>query len=130
MQGLTLGAAALSARTSAVDDLLASVAALGQAAAEQEFDPRRFLERFSERIQSLLPHDRMVIFRRAEDRQTFTAFAEYDLRGLDLYDGFWTTLFSPEARFVMSEWPYVSRAFDGQDLLIDDGLAVDDLGPF
>jgi transcriptional regulator with GAF, ATPase, and Fis domain len=113
----------------AVDDLLASVAALSSST-EEAFDPRRFLERFSERIQPLLPHDRVVIFRRSEDEETFTAFAEHDLRGVDLYDGFWTTLFDPEARFRIGEWPHLAPAFDGQEVLIDDGQKVSDPGPF
>src|SRR5262245_35683564 len=128
MLSLPDGAAAVTSAP-AVDDLLASVAALSPAT-EEAFDPRRFLERFSERIQPLLPHDRVVIFRRSEDAETFTAFAEHDLRGVDLYDGFWTTLFDPEARFRIGEWPHLAPAFEGREVLIDDTQGVTDPGPF
>ncbi|MFO0983266.1 MAG: GAF domain-containing protein [Planctomycetota bacterium] len=119
----------MTAITSAVDELLASVAALAQSM-EQAFDPRRFLEQFSSRIQALLPHDRVVVFRRSEDDQTFTVFAEHDLDGRDLYAGFWTTAFDPEARFLIKDWPHVGAVFEGQEVRFDDALVFTDLGPF
>jgi hypothetical protein len=47
-------------------DLLVSLTAIGRAM-QKEFDPRRFLEEFSARLQGLIPHDRLVIDHLHED---------------------------------------------------------------
>src|SRR5262245_16706067 len=73
-------------------DLLAAVAALGRAL-QEKFDPLAVLSEFSRLAKPIVPHDRVVIFRLAEDGLTFTVFAELDPRGLRLHRGFWSTSF-------------------------------------
>ena len=44
----------------ALADLLASLVAIGRSM-QEEFDPQRFLDQFSDQLQHLIPHDRLVI---------------------------------------------------------------------
>jgi two-component system response regulator HydG len=98
--------------------LLESVAALARSM-EEEFDPRRFLGRFSEKIAPALPHTRIVVFRLGEDEKTFTVFAEHDPKGVQLHEGFWSATYHPHARHLVSEWA-IGAAFRGELVRVDD----------
>ncbi len=97
-------------------DLLVSLTAIGRAM-EEEFDPRRFLEKFSARLQGLIPHDRLVIHLLDEDRRTFTVFAEHAPPGLLLHEAHYTTAFEPQARYVVADWA-IRRVFAGEAVLV------------
>ena len=103
-------------------DLLVSLTAIGRAM-EEEFDPRRFLEEFSQRIRGILPHDRLVIDLLDEDRPTFTVFAEHAPPGLLLHEEHYTTAFDPQARYVVADWA-IRRVFAGEAVLVHD-IATD-----
>ncbi|HSB69043.1 MAG TPA: sigma 54-interacting transcriptional regulator [Candidatus Methylomirabilis sp.] len=103
-------------------DLLVSLTAIGRAT-EKEFDPRRFLEEFSQRIRGILPHDRLVIDHLDEDRPTFTVFAEHAPPGLLLHEDHYTTAFEPQARYLVADWA-IRHVFAGKAVLIHD-LATD-----
>jgi GAF domain-containing protein len=99
-------------------DLLVSLAAIGRAM-EEEFDPRRFLEKFSAKLQGLIPHDRLVIDHLDEDGKTFTVFAEHAPPGLRHHDEHYTTAYAPQARYIVDEW-VLRFVFAGEALLIHD----------
>ncbi len=103
-------------------DLLVSLAAIGRAM-EEKFDPRRFLEKFSARLQGLFPHDRLVIDHLDENGRTFTVFAEHAPPGLLLHEEHYTTAFEPQARYVVADWA-IRHVFAGQAVLIHD-IATD-----
>ena len=102
--------------------LLLSLMAIGRAM-EEEFDPRRFLEKFSARLQGLIPHNRLVIDHLDENGRTFTVFAEHAPPGLLLHEGHFTTAFDPQARYVVADWA-IRRVFAGEGVLIHD-IATD-----
>src|SRR5262245_5008142 len=89
------------ASAAASTDLFSAVTALAEAA-ERPFDPQRFLDPLSTRIQKRIPHRRLVILRLSEDAKTFTIFAEHAPPGTSAHDGFWTTAFDPRARFQVA----------------------------
>jgi transcriptional regulator with GAF, ATPase, and Fis domain len=99
-------------------DLLAALAAIGRAMQEQ-LDPRRFLEEFSQRIRNLLPHDRLVLDHLDEGGRTFTVVAEHAPPGLLLHAEHYTTSFAPDARYIVDEW-VLRYVFAGEALLIKD----------
>jgi len=103
-------------------DLLVSLTAIGRAM-EEEFDPRRFLEEFSAKLQGLIPHDRLVIDHLDENGRTFTVFAEHAPPGLRLHEEHYTTAFDPHARYVVADWA-IRRVFAGEEVLVHD-LATD-----
>jgi transcriptional regulator with GAF, ATPase, and Fis domain len=112
-------------------DLLASLTAIGRSMGE-EFDPQRFLGEFSARVQRLIPHDRLVIDLLDEDRRTFTVFAEQASPELVLHQGRYTTIFAPQARYVVSEW-ILQSVFAGEEMRVDDFSSdrrFADLNPF
>jgi hypothetical protein len=57
-------------------DLLPALAAIGQAL-EAGFQPRTFLDDLSTVLGPLVPHDRLGIGYLADDRRTFSVFAEH-----------------------------------------------------
>jgi len=61
--------------TSPESGLLVCLAAIGRAL-ETEFQPRAFLDDCSTALQPLVPHDRLRIGYLADDRRTFSVFAE------------------------------------------------------
>ena len=65
------GARAAADAGSVFPDLLCSLAAIGRSM-QEEFDPKRFLEQFSARVERLIPHDRLVIAHLEDDGRTFT----------------------------------------------------------
>jgi transcriptional regulator with GAF, ATPase, and Fis domain len=99
-------------------DLLISLTAIGRAM-EEKFDPRRFLEEFSQRIRGILPHDRLVIDLLDEDRPTFTVFAEHAPPGLLLHEDHYSAAFEPQARYVVADWA-IRRVFAGEAVLVHD----------
>ena len=103
---------------SVLADLLASLAAIGRSM-QEEFDPQRFLDEFSDRIRRLIPHDRLVIDLLDEDGRTFTVFAEHAPPGLTLHEEHYTTAFDPRARYVVSEW-VLRTVFAGESMLVAD----------
>jgi transcriptional regulator with GAF, ATPase, and Fis domain len=112
-------------------DLLVSLTAIGRAM-QGEFDPRRFLDEFSARIQRLVPHDRLVIDHLDEEGRTFTVFAEHAPPGLVLHDEHYTTTSGPHARYVVKEW-VLRFVFAGEAVLIHDFSTdprVSDANPF
>jgi len=103
---------------SVLADLVASLAAIGRSMRE-EFDPQRFLEQFSARIQRLIPHERLVIDHLDEDGRTFTVFAEHAPPGLALHLNYYTTAFAPQARYVATDWT-IHPVFAGETFLVGD----------
>ena len=99
-------------------DLLASLGAIGRSM-QDRFDPRRFLGPFSERIQHLIPHDRLVIDYLEDDGRTFTVFAEHAPPELAVHERHYTTDFDPRGRYVITEWG-IQPAFAGESLRVDD----------
>jgi transcriptional regulator with GAF, ATPase, and Fis domain len=99
-------------------DLLASLAAIGRSM-QEEFDPRRFLDEFSQRIRGILPHDRLVILNLAEDGKVFTVFSETG--GPEAWHESYTSSFQPSAKFVVSEWA-IGPVFSGQVMVVQDVL--------
>ena len=98
--------------------VLAPLAAIGRAM-QEEFDPRRFLEEFSQTIRHIVPHDRLVVDYLDESGRTFTVFAEHAPPGLILHDEHYTTSFAPHARYIVDEW-VLRFVFAGEALLIHD----------
>ena len=99
-------------------DLLASLAAISRSM-QEEFDPQRFLDQFSDQIRRLIPHDRLVIDLLDEDGRTFTVFAEHATPRLRLHQDFYTTAFDPQARYVVNEW-VMRSVFAGEAMRVDD----------
>jgi transcriptional regulator with GAF, ATPase, and Fis domain len=99
-------------------DLVASLAAIGRSLREV-FDPQRFLNGFSEQIQHLIPHDRIVVDYLDEDGRTFTVFAEHAPAGLAMHEAHYTTTFAPQARYVVAEW-VIRAVFAGEAMLVRD----------
>jgi transcriptional regulator with GAF, ATPase, and Fis domain len=104
--------------TAVLADLVASLAAIGRSM-QEEFDPRRFLQEFSARIQRLVPHDRLVACVLDEGARTFRVFAEHVERGPFLHDQHYTTDFAPPARYLVEDFGARS-AFAGEPLLVAD----------
>jgi transcriptional regulator with GAF, ATPase, and Fis domain len=102
----------------ALADLLASLVAIGRSM-QEEFDPQRFLDQFSEQLRRLIPHDRLVIDLVDEERRTFTVFAEHACRALRLHQDFYTVAFEPRARYLASEW-VMRPVFFGEAMRVDD----------
>ena len=98
-------------------DLVECLAALGRSM-QDEFDPRRFLEEFSAKVERLIPHDRLVIACLDDDR-TFTVFAEHAKTGPVLHAEHYTIGFSPEGRYPLGAGA-LATMLDGRALRLDD----------
>jgi transcriptional regulator with GAF, ATPase, and Fis domain len=98
-------------------DLVECLAALGRSM-QDEVDPRRFLEEFSAKVERLIPHDRLVIAHRHDDR-TFTVFAEHAKAGPVLHARHYTTGFSPEGRYPVGDGA-LRAMLDGRALRLHD----------
>src|SRR5262245_7657815 len=108
--------------TSALADLIASLAAIGRSM-EEKLDPRRFLDEFSRQIQRLIPHDRIVIDYLDDDGRTFTVFAEHAVGTAPLlHEQHYTTTFDPGGRYVVAEWG-IAAVFAGASMRVDDFTA-------
>jgi transcriptional regulator with GAF, ATPase, and Fis domain len=99
-------------------DLLGPLTAIGRSM-QEEFDPSSFLDRFSSQIQSLIPHDRLVIDFLDADGRTFTVFAEAAEPALRLHAKHYTTDFDPETRYVVDEW-VLRHVFGGEAMRVSD----------
>jgi transcriptional regulator with GAF, ATPase, and Fis domain len=109
-------------------DLVACLAAIGRSM-DDAFDPRKFLGEFSGKLQRLIPHDRLVIACLADDRRTFTVFAEHVANGPVLHASHYTTSFSPEGRYPLGNGA-LAAMFGGGVLRLDElrddyGLAAE-----
>jgi two-component system response regulator HydG len=107
--------------TKMLADLLASLAAIGRSLRE-EFDPRGFLAEFSDRLQRLIPHDRLVVDYLDENGRTFSVLAEHAAPELLLHADHYTTAFDPGTRYVVAEW-VLRTVFAGEAMRVDDFTA-------
>ncbi|HYB47167.1 MAG TPA: sigma 54-interacting transcriptional regulator [Streptosporangiaceae bacterium] len=97
-------------------DLLPCLAAVGRALAG-EFDPRAFLDDLSAELRPLLPHDRLGIGYLADDRRTFSVFAEHGAPGFLPPTDRYTTHLERPARFPVAGSP-LAAVFDGEVLCV------------
>jgi two-component system response regulator HydG len=103
-------------------DLVASLAALGRSM-QGDFDPQRFLGGFSEQLQRLVPHDRVLIAYLEDEGRSFTIFAEHATRGPLLHEGRYTAAFDPGGRYRPGDLA-LETAFAGTPETVAD-LATD-----
>ncbi len=101
-------------------DLLVCLAAIGRAL-EGDFDPRAFLDDLSAVLGPLVPHDRLGIGYLAEDRRTFSVFAEHGAPGFLPQTDRYTTDLERPARFPVADSP-LSDVFDGRVLCVSELL--------
>ena len=104
--------------TAGLGDLVCSLGAIGRAL-QEEFDPQYFLKEFSACVQSLLPHDRLLIAYLEDEGRTFSVFAEYAPVGPLLHEGHYTVAFDPGGRYTPDEWA-LHPVFAGDAMLIKD----------
>jgi transcriptional regulator with GAF, ATPase, and Fis domain len=95
-------------------DLLGCLAAVGRAL-HAEFQPRRFLDELSTALRPLVPHDRLEIGYLAEDRRTFSVFAEHGAPGFLPRTERYTTDLERTARVPVADSP-LAGVFDGEVL--------------
>jgi transcriptional regulator with GAF, ATPase, and Fis domain len=95
-------------------DLFVCLAAIGRAL-HAEFQPRLFLDELSTALRSLVPHDRLEIGYLAEDRRTFSVFAEHGTPGFLPRTERYTTDLERTARFPVADSP-LAVVFDGEVL--------------
>jgi transcriptional regulator with GAF, ATPase, and Fis domain len=108
--------------TTALSDLVASLAAIGRSM-QDRVDPRRFLGEFSAQIQRLVPHDRLVVHYLDDDGRTFTVFAEHAVGSTPLlHEQHYTTTFDPGGRYVVADWG-IAPVFAGEPMRVDDFTA-------
>ena len=102
-------------------DLQLLLVAIGRAL-EAEFQPRGFLDDLSTAMGRFIPHDRLGISFLADDRRTFSVFAEHGAPGfLPATDRHTTDLERP-ARFPVAGSPLV-EVFNGNALCASDLVA-------
>jgi len=97
-------------------DLLPCLAAIGRALAG-EFDPRAFLDDLSAELRPVVPHDRLGIGYLADDRRTFSVFAEHGAPGFLPPTDRYTTHLERPARFPVAGSP-LAAVFDGNVLCV------------
>ena len=102
-------------------DLLVCLAAIARAL-EAEFQPRSFLDDLSAVLHPLVPHDRLGIGYLADDRRTFSVFAEHGAAGFLPPTDRYTTDLRGAVRFPVSDAP-LSVVFDGDVLRVSDLLS-------
>jgi|SRR5215470_3630742 len=100
--------------------ILACLEAIGKAL-EGEFQPRTFLGDFSIALHRLVPHDRLGIGYLADDRETYSVFAEHGERGYFPATERYTTDPERPARFPIANLP-VAEVFSGKVLCASDLL--------
>jgi transcriptional regulator with GAF, ATPase, and Fis domain len=101
-------------------ELLVCLAAIGRAL-EAEFQPRLFLDDLSAELAPFVPHDRLGIGYLAEDRRTFSVFAEHGGPGFLPPTNRYTTDLEREARFPVADSP-LAEVFEGHVLYVPDLL--------
>jgi transcriptional regulator with GAF, ATPase, and Fis domain len=102
-------------------DLLLALAAIGRAL-EAEFQPRVFLGDLSTALGPFVPHDRLGIGYLADDRRTFSVFAENGAPGFFPETVRYTTDLERPARFPVADSP-LAEVFDGNVLCASDLVA-------
>ena len=104
--------------TSPESEFLVCLGAVARAL-HTDFQPRAFLEDLSTALQPLVPHDRLGIGYVADDRRTFSVFAEQGGPGfLPATDRYTTDPRGP-ARFPVADSP-LGAVFDGEVLCASD----------
>jgi len=104
--------------TAGLGNLVCSLGAIGRAL-QEEFDPQYFLKEFSACVQSMLPHDRLLIAYLEDEGRTFSVFAEYSPVGPLLHEGHYTVAFDPGGRYTPEEWA-LRPVFAGEAMLVKD----------
>jgi GAF domain-containing protein len=99
-------------------DLLVCLAAI-ERALEGEFQPAAFLDNLSTALGPLVPHDRLGIGYLANDRRTYSVFAEHVAPGLLPLTDHYTTDPNREARFPVADSP-LRPVFDGVSFCVSD----------
>ncbi len=99
-------------------DLLFALAAIGRTL-EAEFQPRAFLDDLSTAVGPFIPHDRLGIGYLAEDRRTFSLFAEHGAPGFLPETDRYTTDLERPARFPVADSP-LAEVFNGNVLCASD----------
>ena len=102
-------------------DLLVCLAVIARAL-EAEFQPRSFLDDLSTVLHPLVPHDSLGIGYLADDRRTFSVFAEHGTGGFLPPTDRYTTDLRGAVRFPASDSP-LSGVFDGDVLCVSDLLS-------
>ena len=102
-------------------DLLACVAAVSRAL-QTEFQPRSFLHDLSTALHAIVPHDQLGIGYLAENRRTFSVFAEHGGSGFLPSVSSYITDLRHAARFPVTDSP-LATVFEGDVLCIPDLLA-------
>jgi Nif-specific regulatory protein len=103
-------------------DFLVCLAAIGRAL-HAEFQPRLSLDDLSTALRPLVPHDRLDICYLAEDRRTFSVFAEHGAPGFLPRTDRYTTDLERATRFPVADSP-LAMVFDG-DVLCAPHLQAD-----
>ena len=98
-------------------DFLASLAAIGRSL-QAVFDPQRFLAEFSQHVERLVPHDRLMISQ-VEESGALSIFSEYARKGPLLYAGRYTIEFDPGGRYLPGEMDLAS-VLAGEPLMVED----------
>ena len=106
--------------TSDESELLVCLAAIRRAL-ETEFQPRAFLDDLSTTLGPLVPHDRLGVCYLADDRRTYSVFAEHGTPGLLPWTDRFTTDLERAARFPVAGSP-LADVFDGNVLYVPDLL--------
>src|SRR5215471_5152334 len=99
-------------------DVLLCLAAVARALTT-EFRPRVFLNDFSTALHPLVPHDRLGIAYLADDRRTFSVFAEHGEPGVLPTTDHYTTDLQRAARFPVAD-SLLAEVFDGEVLVLSD----------
>src|SRR5512144_3172431 len=99
-------------------DVLVCLAAVA-GALHREFQPRAFLDDLSTALHPLVPHDRLGIAYLADDRRTFSVFAEHDTPGVLPTTDRYTTDLQRVARFPVAD-SLLADALDGGVLFMSD----------
>jgi Nif-specific regulatory protein len=99
-------------------DLLLCLAVIARAL-QAEFQPRAVLGDFSTSFKSLVPHDYLHLSYLAENRRTFSVFAEHGGPGFLPSASSYTTDLQHASRFLVAESP-LATVFEGQVLCVAD----------
>ena len=109
-------------RTPTEPGLLECLAAIGRAL-EADFQPRAFLDDLSTALQPLVPHDRLRIGYLADDRRTFSVFAEHGGASVVPTADRYTTDLQRVARFPATDALF-GPLFDGGIVCVPEMSAV------
>ena len=110
------------ATTRPESELFVCLAAIG-GALEAGMHPRAFLDHLSTALQPLVPHDRLRISHLADDRRTFSVFAEHGGPDVSPTSERYTTDFEHVTRFPATDALF-REVFDGGTVCVPD-MSVD-----